>query len=393
MGSHLRCISLELRKENTIEKAKGLRRQLQGAGGAGGDQGGEDDRGDRQPVRSASQPDHQMEEAAVGECSQSVFTEKGSGDRRSEKSDGRAVQKDRAAEHRAGISKKKVQANSEHVKRDLVEKKHPGLSVRRQCEMLALNRSSLYYRRVGLSEKDQEILNEMDKIYLDFPVYGSRRMSRELKRRGYEVGRLKARRLMRILGVEAIYPRKRLTYSNKEHQIYPYLLRDVKIDRPNVAWASDITYIRLKQGFVYLTAVIDLYSRYIVSWRISTTLEPDFCCEALTEALERAKPEYFNTDQGSQFTCTEFIEILKSNNIQISMDGKGRVIDNIFIERFWRTLKYEEVYTRSYESVSDCRRSIGEFIRKYNQLRLHQSLEPYDTPSEAYYQADLLMAC
>jgi len=274
-----------------------------------------------------------------------------------------------------------------------VEKDHRELSVRRQCEILSLNRSSLYYERIGLSEEDQRILDEMDKIYLDFPIYGSRRMSRELKRRGFKVGRHKARSLMRILGVEAIYPRKRLSFPDKEHQIYPYLLRDVEIDRPDVAWAADITYIRLKHGFVYLVAVMDLYSRYIVSWRISTTLESNFCCEALKEALERGKPEYFNTDQGAQFTSCDFISILKDEKIKISMDGKGRVIDNIFIERFWRTLKYEEVYLRSYETVSECKQSIGRYIQKYNQERLHQSLNEYDTPCEAYLQTKWAMAC
>ncbi len=267
-----------------------------------------------------------------------------------------------------------------------MEKEHRELSVRRQCQLLSFNRFSLYYERIGLSEEDQRILEEMDKFFLDFPIYGSRRMSRELRRRGYKVGRQRARTLMRILGVEAIYPRKRLTYPDKEHQIYPYLLRDVTIDRPDMAWASDITYIRLKHGFVYLVAVIDLYIRYIVSWRISNTLEPDFCCEALKEALERKKSEYFNTDQGSQFTSKEFISILRTEKITISMAGKGRVIDNIFIERFWRTLKYKEVYTKSYESVWECKKSIGEFIEKYNTQRLHQSLGIYDTPLEAYLQ-------
>jgi len=266
------------------------------------------------------------------------------------------------------------------------------LSLRRQCEILSLNRSSLYYERIGLSEEDQRILEEMDKIYLDFPVYGSRRMSRELKRRGFEVGRHKARSLMRILGVEAVYPRKRLSFPDKEHQIYPYLLRDVTIDRPNVAWAADITYIRLKHGFVYLVAIMDLFSRYILSWKISTTLENAFCCEALKEALEKEKPEYFNTDQGAQFTSREFTSILKSENIRISMDGKGRVIDNIFIERFWRTLKYEEVYMKAYDSVRDCQRNIGMFIEKYNAQRLHQSLNEYDTPLEAYLQTRMAAA-
>jgi len=274
-----------------------------------------------------------------------------------------------------------------------VEKGHQELSIRRQCKILSLNRSSLYYERVGLSEEDQRILDEMDKIYLDFPIYGSRRMSRELKRRGFKVGRHKARSLMRILGVEAIYPRKRLSFPDKEHQIYPYLLRDVEIDRPDIAWAADITYIRLKHGFVYLVAVMDLYSRYIVSWRISTTLESNFCCEALKEALERGQPEYFNTDQGAQFTSLDFTSILKEEKIKISMDGKGRVIDNIFIERFWRTLKYEEVYLRSYETVAECKQSIGVYIKKYNQLRLHQSLNEYDTPCEAYLQTKWAMAC
>lgn len=267
------------------------------------------------------------------------------------------------------------------------------MSVRWQCQILSLNRSSIYHKRMGMSEDDQIILNEMDKIYLDFPYYGSRRMSRELKRRGLRAGRFKVRRLMRILGVEAIYPRKRLSIPDKEHQIYPYLLRNVQIDGPDIAWAADITYIRLKHGFVYLVGVMDLYSRFIVSWRISTTLETDFCCEALLEALERGRPEHFNTDQGSQFTSGGFISILKSADIKISMDGKGRVIDNIFIERFWRTIKYKEVYLKSYETVAECKRSLGEYIKRYNQERLHQSLKEYDTPLEAYLQEKLAVAC
>ena len=278
------------------------------------------------------------------------------------------------------------------MKRELVEKDHRELSVRRQCEILAFNRSSLYFVRTGLSEEDQNVLEEMDRIYLDFPYYGSRRMSRELKRRGYDVGRHKARHLMRILGIEAIYPRKRLSFPDKEHEIYPYLLRDVAIDRPDVAWAADIAYIRLKHGFVYLVAVMDLFSRYIVSWEISTTMEPAFCCEALKGALERGRPEYFNTDQGAQFTSKDFTSILKDEKIQISMDGKGRVIDNIFIERFWRTLKYEEVSAKCYETVADCKRSLREYNDRYNRERLHQSLKEYDTPFEAYRQMKMAVA-
>ena len=218
-------------------------------------------------------------------------------------------------------------------------------------------------------------------------------MSRALKRRGYDVGRHKTRHLMRILGVEAIYPRKRLSIPDQEHQVYPYLLRDVTIDRPNIAWAADITYIRLKHGFVYLVAVMDLYSRYIVSWEISTSLEPEFCSAALKVALGKGRPEYFNTDQGAQFTSKEFTSILKEEKIRISMDGKGRVIDNIFIERFWRTLKYEEVYAKCYESVADCKRNLGEYIEWYNRERLHQSPKEYDTPFEAYRQMKMAVAC
>ena len=243
-----------------------------------------------------------------------------------------------------------------------MERENKRLSIRRQCELLALNRSSLYYERAGLSEEEQRILEEMDKIYLDFPSYGSPRMGQELRRRGYRVGRLRVRKLMRLLGVEAIYPRKRLNIPATGHQIYPYLLREVEIDRPNKVWAADITYIRLKCGFVYLVAVMDVFSRYIISWRLANTLGPGFCCEALKEALESGSPEYFNTDQGAQFTSTEFLSILQRKEIKISLDGKGRVIDNIFIERFWRTLKYEEVYTKCYETVAECRASIGEFI-------------------------------
>lgn len=279
------------------------------------------------------------------------------------------------------------------MKQGLVEKDHGALSVRRQCEILALNRSSLYYEPIGLSEQDRAILDEMDRIYLDFPYYGSRRMSRELRRRGYTAGRQKTRHLMRLLGVEAIYPRKRLSIPDKEHQIYPYLLRDVAIDRPDVAWASDITYIRLKYGFVYLVAVMDIFSRYIVSWQISMTLETDFCCEALRAALTGGAPEYFNTDQGSQFTSETFTSILKERKIRISMDGKGRVIDNIFIERFWRSLKYEEVYTKCYETVEECKSSISSYIDRYNRVRLHQSLGDYDTPFEAYRQMKMAVAC
>lgn len=269
------------------------------------------------------------------------------------------------------------------MKRMMIEKNNPSLSIRFQCKVIDLNRSSYYYQGQRLRSGDQALLNELDEVYLKHPFYGSRRLKEELNRRGYHVGRGRVRRLMRILGIEAIYPKPALSLSDKEHKIYPYLLKNVEFDKPDKVWAADITYIRLRQGFVYLVAIIDLYSRFILSWRLSNTLEADFCVEALNEALSKATPEYFNTDQGAQFTSTRFIEVLKSNEIKISMDGRGRMLDNIFIERFWRSLKYEEVYIKSYENVRECRKGLNEYMNFYNQRRLHQSLN-YLTPYEVY---------
>lgn len=265
----------------------------------------------------------------------------------------------------------------------LVEKDHLGLSIRSQCSLLSMSRSSYYYRGCFLRAGDEEFLEKLDRLYLERPYYGSRRLSKELQKRGHKIGRNRVRRLMKILGIKAIYPKRRLSIRDKAHKIYPYLLKNLNIDSPNKAWAADITYIRLKQGFVYLVAIIDLFSRFILSWRLSNTLEADFCVDALVEALSKASPEYFNTDQGSQFTGNQFTEVLKHRGIKISMDGQGRMLDNIFIERFWRTVKYEEVYIKSYENVWDCRKSLKEYIEFYNNDRLHQTLE-YRTPCEVY---------
>lgn len=268
----------------------------------------------------------------------------------------------------------------------MIEEDHPQLSIRAQCQLLDLPRSSLYYKPRELSSDDQELLRKIDEVFTNHPYYGSRRISAWLKREGYPVGRAKARSLMRLVGIEAIYPRKKLSIPGKEHRIYPYLLSGVSVDRPNKVWATDITYIRLSQGFVFLVAIIDHYSRYILSWKLSNTLDGSFCVEALNEAIENhGVPEYFNTDQGAQFTCNRFIDVLKKHKIKISMDGKGRAMDNIFIERFWRTLKYEEVYIKSYRDMVDCRKNISEYFDKYNYRRLHQSND-YLTPGEAYYE-------
>jgi len=223
----------------------------------------------------------------------------------------------------------------------------------------------------------------IDRQYMETPFYGSRKMTEELKREGYPVNRKRIRRLMQIMGLRAIYRRPRTSPPGKGHKIYPYLLKGLKIERPNQAWAADITYIPMEKGFLYLVAIIDLCSRFVLSWRLSNSMESGFCVEALKEALQKGTPEIFNTDQGSQFTSDEFVSILANNSIKVSMDSVGRYADNIFIERFWRTLKYEEVYLKAYQNGKSARTEIGEYIRFYNTERPHQSLG-YKTPAEEY---------
>lgn len=266
----------------------------------------------------------------------------------------------------------------------MVERAHSRLNLSKQCKILHVSRSAFYYRPNTMSKADLDLLNKIDEIYTKFPYYGSRKIKAELIRQGYSVGRHKVRKFMRLLGLEAICPKRNLSKPNKEHKIYPYLLKGMEIIRPNQVWSTDITYIRMRHGFVYLVAVIDWYSRYVLSWRISTTLDTDFCIEALREALTKGIPEYFNTDQGSQFTSDKFTDILKSHCIKISMDGKGRASDNIFVERLWRSVKYEEVYLKSYESVLDCKINLRNYFDQYNNERLHQSLD-YVTPAEIHY--------
>lgn len=260
------------------------------------------------------------------------------------------------------------------------------LSIRRQCQLLGLNRSGYYYRGVDeITEEQLELRNEIDEIFTENPCYGSRRLVASLNRRGIEVGRTRVRRLMKEMAIEALSPRKRLSIKNKDHKVYPYLLRTVKVDRINKVWSSDITYIRLAQGYVYLVAIIDHYSRFILSWSLSSTLDRHFCIQALEEAITKyGPPEYFNSDQGAQFTSVDFISVLKSHKIKISMNGAGRALDNIFVERFWRTLKYEEVYIKSYQNMVDCRRNLEEYFDYYNRRRLHQGIS-YMTPLEVFY--------
>ena len=266
----------------------------------------------------------------------------------------------------------------------MVEPDESQLSVRRQCDLLGLTRSVVYYRSQRDSSDDLALMRLLDEQYTQTPCYGVEKMTETMHQRGICIGHNRIRRLLRLMGLEAIYPKPRLSMPDSEHRIYPYLLRGMRILRPDQVWMTDITYIRLRQGFVYLAAIIDWFSRYVVSWELSITLEAQFCVRALERALLMARPEIFNTDQGSQFTSVAFTEVLKNAGVAISMNGKGRVFDNIFVERLWRTLKYEEVYLRDYAGVDDARQSMGRYFKFYNNVRLHESLG-YRTPAEVYF--------
>ncbi len=265
----------------------------------------------------------------------------------------------------------------------MIEPMNPKIPIYRQCELIGLPRSSYYYEAGKESEYNLLLMSLIDEQYTRTPFYGTRRMTAYLIRQGYEVNRKRIQRLMRLMGIEAIYPKKRLSISSAEDKKYPYLLKDMAIIEPDEVWSIDITYIRMNKGFLYLVAIIDWYSRYILAWELSNTLDADFCLQALDKALLISHPQIFNSDQGSQFTSGDFTGKLEKAGIQISRDGRGRVFDNIFIERLWRTVKYEEVYIHSYETVKEARESLDNYFRFYNSERLHQSLG-YRTPQEVY---------
>lgn len=266
----------------------------------------------------------------------------------------------------------------------MVSRDHPDLSVSRQCQILKLSRSSLYYRLKGESAANLVLMRRIDELFMSYPFYGSRQMARHLLREGRSVGRHRVRRLMRLMGLEAIYQRPRTSDPHPEHRIYPYLLKDMAITAPNQVWCSDITYIPMQRGFLYLVAIMDWATRKVLAWRLSNTLDAGFCVEALKEALaENGKPEIFNTDQGSQFTSNTFTDVLRNAEIKISMDGRGRCMDNIFIERLWRSLKYEAVYLHELCDGFVAERVIGDWIGFYNSQRPHSSLEG-QTPAEVY---------
>jgi putative transposase len=257
------------------------------------------------------------------------------------------------------------------------------LSVRRQCELLGLNRSSLYHQPAGETSEDLRLMRLIDEQYTARPFYGSRRMTVWLTERGEEVNRKRVQRLMRVMGLEAIYPKPRLSLAGKGHRIYPYLLRGVKFERSDQVWSTDITYVPMASGFMYLAAVIDWFSRYVIGWRLSNTLDGSFCLEMLEDALRAGKPEVFNTDQGVQFTAAAFTGRLESAGVAVSMDGRGRALDNVFVERLWRTVKYEDIYIRGYEAVPELHRGLGRYFAFYNDERPHQSLG-YRTPAAVY---------
>jgi len=265
----------------------------------------------------------------------------------------------------------------------MVERRDGSLSIKRQCWLLGISRSGLYYEPAGVSAEDLTIMKLIDRQYLSTPFYGARRMAVWLRKERYSVNRKRIRRLMRVMGLSAIYRRPRTSKPGAGHRIYPYLLRGVDVTRPNQAWASDITYIPMARGFLFLVVIMDWYSRLMLSWRLSNTLDADFCLEALREALHKGRPDIFNTDQGSQFTSGEFTGLLESHGVKISMDGKGSYSDNLFIERLWRTVKYEEVYLKAYQDGKEARAGIGEYLRFYNTQRPHQALG-YRTPAEVY---------
>jgi putative transposase len=273
---------------------------------------------------------------------------------------------------------------SPDAKRTLIEPDHPQLSIARQCELLRLPRATYYYRTQGESAENLRLMRLLDEQYTHTPYYGVRRMTAWLRRQGYRVNHKRVARLLRTMGLETIYPKPHTSQGNPTHRVYPYLLRGVPITRVNQVWSTDITYIRLHGGFIYLVAVMDWFSRYVLSWAVSITMDVGFCLEALEYALEVAHPEIFNSDQGAQFTSLEFTGRLVAAGIQISMDGRGRALDNVFVERLWRTVKYEEVYLKDYATPREATQQLGRFFVRYNEQRQHQALG-YQTPATVYF--------
>lgn len=264
-----------------------------------------------------------------------------------------------------------------------MEPDHASISLRRQCDLLGLPRSTAYYTPIPESQENLALMKEIDAIYLDNPSYGSRSIASALANTGWEVNRKRVQRLMRLMNIAGVTPKRTTSRPALGHRVFPYLLRNVAISHPDQVWSTDITYVPLRNGFVYLTAVMDWYSRYVLSWKLSNRLEGSFCLEALDEALAHGKPEVFNTDQGSQFTSAVFVNRLLDRAVAVSMDGRGRALDNVFIERLWRSVKYQEIYLREYATVADVEEGLKLYFEKYNHERPHQSLDNL-TPAKVY---------
>lgn len=273
---------------------------------------------------------------------------------------------------------------SNNEKRKMVEENHSKLSIRKQCELLGLSRSVLYYQTTPVPDIDQDIMRLIDEQYLKTPYYGARKMSRWLKSKDYDIGREKTSSLMKKMGLYAIYQKPKISKSHPDHKKYPYLLKGLAVNSPDHVWCTDITYIRMHQGFVYLVAIMDWFSRFVLSWEISNSLDTSFCIEALETALQKGKPKIFNSDQGVQFTSELFTAKLIKNSVKISMDGRGAYWDNIFIERLWRTVKYEEVYIKDYSAPIEVSQNISTYFHFYNHERFHQALN-YMTPASLYH--------
>ena len=280
----------------------------------------------------------------------------------------------------------------------MIEPRHPEIPVYRQCELLGLSKAAYYYRAIDVSVLNLALMRLIDEQYTRTPFYGVPKMTEWLRQQGYKVNPKRVRRLMRLMGLEAVYPKPWLSKPTKGNKKYPYLLKGLIVNRPDYVWSADITYIRLVQGFIYLVAIMDWFSRYVLSWEVSTTLDKEFCLKALEKALKLSRPDIFNSDQGGQFTSTEFTGMLETLRVRISMDSRGRVWDNIFVERLWRTVKYEEVYLKSYSTVKEAKDSLTTYFHFYNTERIHESLG-YRTPYEIYFgqqykeesvQADLI---
>ena len=274
----------------------------------------------------------------------------------------------------------------------MIESGNPDLSIKRQCELLSVSRSSVYYRPQPRSQQDLDLMRAIDEQYLHTPFYGSRRMAVTLRREGHSVNRKRVQTLMRTMGLQAVYPRPRTSLPRAGHTVYPYLLKGLTINRPNQVWAADLTYVPMARGFMYLVTIMDWHTRKALALRVSNTMDADFCVEALEEALQcHGTPEIFNTDQGVQFTSDAFTDVLKSHDVRISMDGKACYQDNIFVERLWRNVKYECVYLKAFSDGKELRQALTRYFHWYNQHRPHQGLA-YQTPDEVYYDQPMAMA-